>query len=163
MAACLFSLYVALLRCTRNCKQKEISPKLGYILLVCALARLISASPPLVAKFSFTAFTTASRALRALVRSKSPIVLRSNLKSNLAKFINLASNFAHRDPHLENVNSLHSNLTKNLRRFTRRVKQCHHLSRAVGLERAWEGKGRRFVSRTPSSPTRKEKKSQLIH
>ena len=91
--------------------------------------------PPLVAKFSFTAFTTASRALRALVRSKSPIVLRSNLKSNLAKFINLASNFAHRDPHLENVNSLHSNLTKNPRRFAS-VKQCRRLSRAVGLERA---------------------------
>ena len=88
----------------RNCKQKEISPRLGYILLVCALARLISASPPLVAKFSFTAFATANKVLRALVRSKSPIVLRSNLKSNLAKFINLASNFAHRDPHLENVN-----------------------------------------------------------
>ena len=30
--------------------------------------------------------------------------LRSNLKSNLAKFVNLTSNLTHRDPHLENVN-----------------------------------------------------------
>ena len=30
--------------------------------------------------------------------------LRSNLKSNLAKFVNLTSNFTHRDPHLENAN-----------------------------------------------------------
>ena len=29
--------------------------------------------------------------------------LRSNLKSNLAKFVNLASNFPRRDPYLENV------------------------------------------------------------
>ena len=44
--------------------------------------------PPrlLVVKFSFTAFATASRALRALARSKKIlrlIVLRSHLKSNL--------------------------------------------------------------------------------
>ncbi|EEF14408.1 hypothetical protein CAMRE0001_2712 [Campylobacter rectus RM3267] len=49
------------------------------------------------------------------------IVLRSNLKSNLAKFANLSR----QDPHLENVNSLHSNLTKNLRRFAS-AKLCRH-------------------------------------
>ena len=162
MAACLFALYVALLPLpiATASRSKFRRSSVTYYMY----APSLDSFPPrlLVAKFSFTAFVTASRTLRALVRSKSPIVLRSNLKSNLAKFINLASNFAHRDPHLENVNSLHSNLTKNPRRFAS-VKQCRRLSRAVGLERAWERKGRRFVSRTPSSPKRKEKKSQLIH
>ena len=82
--------------------------------------------PPrlLVAKFSFTAFATASRALRALARSKKKkilrfIVLRSNSKSNLQISV---SNFTHRDPHVENAN-----LT---------CTQCSNLSRAVGLKRA---------------------------
>ena len=59
-----FFLYTSLcFPCGRNCEQKEISPKLGYILYVCALARLISASS----------------------KGKIPrlIVLRSNLKLNL--------------------------------------------------------------------------------
>ena len=51
----------------------EISPKLSYILYVCALARLISAS-------------SKEKILRL-------IVLRSNLKSN----------FTRRDPHRENA------------------------------------------------------------
>ncbi len=52
----------------------------------------------------------------------------------------------------------------NLRRFAS-AKLCRHISRAVGLERVWERKGRRFVSRTPSSPKEKEKsrhKSELF-
>ena len=58
----------------------EISPKLGYILYVCALARLISAS------------------------SKEKILRLDFLRSNFeVKFINFSSNFIHRDPHLENV------------------------------------------------------------
>ena len=105
MAACLFALYVALLPLpvATASRKKFRRSSVTYYLYAPSLGSF-PPRPPLVAKFSFTAFATANKALRALVRSKSPIVLRSNLKSNLAKFINLASNFAHRDPHLENVN-----------------------------------------------------------
>ncbi|RRD52310.1 hypothetical protein EII16_11135 [Campylobacter rectus] len=54
------------------------------------------------------------------------------------KFEGEFANFTHRDPHRENVNL-------NLRRFAS-AKQCRHLSRAMGLERAWERKGRRSTS-----------------
>ena len=40
------------------------------------------------------------------------IVLRSNLKSNLAKFVNLTSNLTHRDPYLDGVKF---NSTSNLK------------------------------------------------
>ena len=70
------------------------------------------------------------------------IVLRSNLKSNLQIL------FA--ETHTLKM------LNLNPRRFVR-AKQCPHFSRAVGLERVWERKGRRFVSRTSSSPEEKRK------
>ena len=103
MAACLFPLYFALLP-LRSQLQAERNFAEARLHTTCMRPRSAHFRlAPLVAKFSFTAFATANKALRALVRSKSPIVLRSNLKSNLAKFINLASNFIRRDPHLENA------------------------------------------------------------
>ena len=46
--------------------------------------------------FIYTTFKSITKYFRL-------IVLRSNLGSNLAKFVNLASNFTHRDPSLENA------------------------------------------------------------
>ena len=61
------------------------------------------------------------------------------------------ANLSHRDPHRKNAN------LKNVRRDS----AVAPLERAVGLERAWERKGRRFVSRTPFLSQRKEKGSSF--
>ena len=54
---------------------------------------------------------------------------------------------------------LHKNANlKNVRRDS----AVAPLERAVGLERVWERKGRRFVSRTPSSPEKKKKGALLL-
>ena len=103
----------------------EISPKLGYVFRIRALARLISASS------------------KEKIRCLDYFYFKFEVKF---------ANFTRQDPYLENVNL-------NLRRFAQ-AKQCRRLERAVGLERAWERKGRRFVSRTPSSPIKREKQIQ---
>ena len=67
--------------------------------------------------------------------------LRSNLKSNLAKFVNLTSNFTHRDPHLENVNlktcstlALSHPFNFSFTRYEMATSRPYE-ERAVGLER----------------------------
>ena len=69
----------------------------------------------LVEKFRFTAFATASRALRALARNKKKKyrALFFALKFEV-KFANFSSNFTRRDPHLDNAKFEFSNLTHRL-------------------------------------------------
>ena len=106
-----------------------MSPKLGYVFHIRALARLISAS------------------------SKEKYFALIFLFKFEVKFVNLT----HRDPYLENVNlktwgEAAPNLT---------CTKCSNISRAVGLERVWERKGRRFVSRIPFLSRKKEKESSF--
>ena len=83
-------------------------------------------------------------------------ILLQNSKNHLAilrlisfaiKFEVKFANFTRRDPHPKNAK------LKNVRRGS----AVAPLECAVGLERAWERKGRRFVSRNPFLSQRKEK------
>ena len=71
------------------------------------------------------------------------------------KFVNFCFKFYLTETRILKMSNL------NLRRFAS-AKLCRHISRAVGVERAWERKGRRFVSRTPFLSRRKEKSSSLV-
>ena len=74
------------------------------------------------------------------------------------KFAVNFANLTRRDPHLENIKFKMCGATA----LNLICTQCSNISRAVGLERAWERKGRRFVSRIPFLSRKKKKKGVLL-